>query len=83
MNTMRDRVLRIHQIHRTGELFAHYRFAGNEGDQIVEYMVENKDRLREVSLRMAVKIADLVKVCKGDAKKWQRLAESTVMKNSF
>lgn len=79
MNTMRDRILRIKQIHNTGDLFAHYRFQNNEGDVIVNYMVENKDRLREVSLRMAVKIADLMKV----SENWQRLAESTVMKHSF
>jgi hypothetical protein len=80
MNTMRDCVLRIQQIHNTGELFSHYFFTGNEGNEIVEYMIENKERLREVSLRMAVKIADLVQVT---PTKWKRLAESTVMKNSF
>jgi len=79
MNTMRDRILRIKQIHDTGELFKHYNFKGDEGDVIVAYMIENKDRLREVSLRMAVKIADLMKVTPN----WQRLAESTVMKHSF
>jgi len=79
MNTMRDRMLRIRQIHQTGELFGHYRFENNEGNEIVQYMEDNKDRLREISLRMAVKIADLIKVTPN----WQRLAESTVMKNSF
>lgn len=84
MRTMRDRILRIKQIHRTGELFKHYGFKGDEGDQIVEYMIENKDRLREVSLRMAVKLADLVKMeLDGTTKSWKRLAETTVMKNSF
>ena len=80
MNSMRDRILRIRQIHNTGELFTPYHFTDGEGDTIVEYMVENKDRLREVSLRMAIKIADLFKV---SPKNWQRLAESTVMKHSF
>lgn len=79
MNTMRDRVLRIQQIHNTGELFNHYHFKNGEGDKIVAYMIENQDRLREVSLRMAVKIADLIQV----TPKWERLAEMTVMKNSF
>jgi len=79
LNTMRDRILRIKQIHQTGELFKDYNFKNNEGDQIVEYMIENQNRLREVSLRMAVKIADLMKV----SDNWQRLAESTVMKHSF
>ena len=80
MKTMRDRILRIKQIHSTGDLFSSYKFDNNEGDMIVEYMIENKDRLREVSLRMAIKIADLVKLT---SDKWQRLAEATVMKNSF
>lgn len=79
MNTMRDRVLRIQQIHNTGELFNHYHFTNGEGDEIVTYMIENQDRLREVSLRMAIKIADLMKVTSN----WKRLAESTVMKHSF
>lgn len=84
MRTMRDRILRIKQIHNTGELFKHYKFKGDEGDQIVEFMINNKDRLREVSLRMAVKIADLVKMeIDGSTKSWKRLAEMTVMKNSF
>jgi len=79
MNTMRDRMLRIKQIHNTGELFSHYRFKKNEGDTIVAFMEENQERLRELSLRMAVKIADLVDMTDN----WKRLAESTVMKNSF
>lgn len=84
MKTMRDKILRIKQIHTSGELFKHYGFKGNEGDEIVEYMIENKDRLREVSLRMAVKLADLVKMeLDGTTKSWKRLAETTVMKNSF
>lgn len=80
MNTMRDCVLRIQQIHNTGELFNHYYFENNEGDEIVQYMIDNQNRLREVSLRMAVKIGDLFKVSPTN---WKRLAESTVMKHSF
>lgn len=84
MRTQRDCILRIKQIHATGDLFKHYKFKGDEGDQIVDFMIENKDRLREISLRMAVKIADLVKMqLDGTTKCWKRLAETTVMKNSF
>jgi hypothetical protein len=42
-------------------------------------MDANKDRLREMSLRMALKIADLTKV---SADNWRALAASTCMKNS-
>ena len=40
-------------------------------------MVDEQDRLREVSLRMAQKIADLRNMNKA---RWKTLAESTCMK---
>ncbi len=76
MHTMRDRILRIKQIYQTGELFKDYYFENNEGDEIIAYMEENKDRLREMSLRMAIKIADLYEV---DSKGWKDLARDTVL----
>jgi hypothetical protein len=80
MNTMRDRFLRIKQIHATGELFNSYNFKNGEADEIIQFMDDNKDTLRELSLRMALKIADLTKV---SATRWQALAHNTVMKHSF
>jgi hypothetical protein len=46
-------------------------------DEIIAFMDENKNRLREMSLRMALKIADLRKM---SVLNWKRLAETTVMK---
>ncbi len=80
MKSERDKYLRIRQIHQTGELFDGYQFQEDEGDQVVEFMGENAERLREMSLRAALKIADLIKI---SPQKWKRLAETTVMKNSF
>jgi hypothetical protein len=42
-------------------------------------MTDNHMRLREVSLRMALKIADLTKVSPGN---WKSLAECTCMRNA-
>jgi hypothetical protein len=42
-------------------------------------MDANKDKLREMSLRMALKLADLTKVSQEN---WKALAASTCMKNS-
>lgn len=78
MNSEHDRMLRIRQVHQSGELFSDYDFTNNEGDTVIEYMFANKDRLRELSLRMAVKLADLIKISPSN---WQRLAASTVMKH--
>jgi len=80
MDTMRDKFLRIKQIHRKGDLFEHYYFNSDEPDQIITFMEENKDNLREMSLRMALKLADLIKVSPA---RWKEMAAVTCMKNSF
>ena len=77
LDTMRDKFLRIKQIFRQGQLFNDYDFTPEQGDEILNFMDENKDRLREMSLRMALKIADLTKV----SANWRALAENTVMKH--
>ena len=77
LDTMRDRLLRIKQIAKDGVLFQDYEFETAVQDDIIEFMHTNKDRLREVSLRMALKIADLRKM---SVLNWKRLAETTCMK---
>ena len=80
MNTMRDKLLRIKQIARSGELFKEYRFENGEEQEILTYMEECQTRLREMSLRCAVKLADLRKTMPMN---WKRTAEVTLMKNAF
>lgn len=80
LNTMRDKFLRIKQIFRQGELFYQYDFTPEQGEEIINFMDENKDRLREMSLRMALKLADLTRISKDN---WKTLAVSTCMKNSY
>ena len=79
LNTLRDRFLRIKQIYRKGELFADYDFTQEQGDEVINFMEANQNRLREISLRMALKIADLTKV---SADNWKALASTTCMKNA-
>jgi len=77
LDTMRDKLLRIKQIAKDGELFKDYEFEPCVQDDIIDFMHTNKDRLREVSLRMALKIADLRNM---SVTNWKRLAETTCMK---
>jgi len=79
LNTLRDRFLRIKQIYLKGELFADYDFSQEQGDEVINFMETNQNRLREISLRMALKIADLTKVSSDN---WKALAATTCMKNS-
>ena len=77
LDTMRDKILRIKQIAKDGVLFEGYDFEPETQDAIFEFMETNQSRLREMSLRMALKIADLRKLSEGN---WKRLAETTCMK---
>jgi hypothetical protein len=74
---MRDKILRIKQIAKDGMLFQDYDFEQCVQDEIIEFMDANQGRLREMSLRMALKIADLRKMSPGN---WKRLSETTCMK---
>ena len=76
LDTMRDKILRIQQIAKDGVLFSDYDFDAVTQDEIIEFMDSNQNRLREMSLRMALKIADLRKL----SPNWKRLAETTCMK---
>ena len=79
LDTMRDKLLRIKQIAKDGVLFQDYEFEEAVQDDIINFMTDNQTRLREVSLRMALKIADLRKL---SVLNWKRLAETTCMKGA-
>ena len=60
MDTTREKILRIEQIVQDGMLDS-YEFEPAVKDEIVTFIKDNKDRVRELSLRMVLKIADLKK----------------------
>jgi hypothetical protein len=81
VDSERDKMLRIKQVHRdstdTGGLFKDYDFTEEQANEVLNFMWDKKAKLRELSLRMALKIADLVKVSESN---WKMLAENTVMR---
>lgn len=78
VDTERDKMLRIKQVHRDadGGLFKDYDFTQEQTDEIMTFIDANHNKLREVSLRMCLKIADLVKI----SANWRELAKATCMK---
>lgn len=79
INTERDKMIRIKQVYRDADpgLFVDYGFTQDQEKMILDFMQENQSRLREISLRMVLKIADLVKV---NPSSWQELAYATCVK---
>ena len=76
IDSMRDRMLRIKQIVRAGMLDK-YSMPEEDRNQLVDYIFTNKHRLREISLRMVLKVADLWKMAPD---RYQQLAEQTCMR---
>jgi hypothetical protein len=76
IDSMRDRMLRIRQIVATGML-EKYAMGREAEEQLVQFIFDNKHKLREISLRMVLKIADLWKMAPA---RYQHLAEQTCMR---
>lgn len=76
INTTREKFLRCKQIIQDGML-TRYGFNEEQKDEILNYVYDNQDRLRELSLRMVSKIADLYKM---SPKRWKQLAENTCIR---
>ena len=76
MDTTREKVLRCKQIVKDGML-NEYQFTKDEEAELMSFMIDNKDKMREISLRMVTKLADLKKSM---ASKWKRTAEVTCMR---
>ena len=76
IDSMRDRMLRIRQICRIGML-EKYGMPKEDEEQLIQFVFDNKHKLREISLRMVLKIADLWKMAPD---RYQQLAEQTCMR---
>ena len=78
IDTAREKMLRIKQIVKDGML-DEYGFNNEMKEEIVDFVDINRDRLRELSLRTVIKVADLAKAFPNS---WADYAENTVMRRA-
>jgi len=78
IDTEREKILRIEQIVEDGML-KDYEFEQYTVDEILTFIKDNKKKLRELSLRMVLKLADLKKSMPGN---WRAVAEVTCMRRA-
>jgi hypothetical protein len=76
IDTDRDKMLRIRQVVNDGML-NEYQLSEDIVEEIIDFCDINKKRLRELSLRTVLKVADLAKAF---PTKWEAMAENTVMR---
>lgn len=79
MDTAREKILRIKQVVQQGKMLERYDFEECQKDELIEFVEVNQLKLRELSLRMVLKLADLRK---GFPKNWQAMAKTTCMKRA-
>ena len=82
MDTDREKALRIKQVvfHPEGMregMLDHYEFDDEAKNEVVDFVIENRARVRELSLRTVLKVADLRK---SFADNWRAMADVTIMR---
>ena len=78
IDTDREKMLRIKQVVMDGMLDP-YKLSDSVKEAIIDFCDINKNRLRELSLRTVLKVADLAKAF---PKNWEAYAENTVMRRA-
>lgn len=78
IDTTREKLLRIRQVVRDCGMLDDYGFDDATKDEVVEFIAVNKNRMRELSLRMVLKVADLRKSMPSN---WQAVAAVTCMRH--
>ena len=78
IDSERDKMLRIRQVISDGML-DDYRLDDEVKEDIIDFVDINKNRLRELSLRTVLKVADLAKAFPDT---WESMAENTVMRRA-
>ena len=79
IDTEREKVLRIKQVVTEHGMLDSYDLSDERKAQVVEFVDANKHRMRELSLRTVLKVADLAASMPD---KWQAVAEVTCMRGS-
>ena len=79
MDTAREKILRIKQVVKDCDMLGRYEFEQCVKDELVEFVETNQDKLRELSLRMVLKLADLRK---SFPTSWVSMARTTCMKRA-
>jgi hypothetical protein len=78
IDTVREKLLRIKQVVNDCGMLDDYEFTDVEKTEVVEFIMQHAERMRELSLRMVLKIADLRKSMPTN---WTAVAGVTCMRH--
>lgn len=78
MKTKLDYMIRIEQVVTDCGMLRNMGFSSAEETELMDFITQNTDNFRELSLRMVVKVANLMRM---DRSGWQKLARQTCFRN--
>jgi hypothetical protein len=79
IDTEREKLLRIKQVVRDADMLSAYDMPDEAKTEVVQFIIDNARRMRELSLRMVLKVAD-IRASMPD--KWKAVVEVTCMRNA-
>ena len=79
IDTEREKILRIKQVVTECGMLDDYEFTDLEKQVLIDFVDDNKKKLRELSLRTVLKIADLKRSMPTN---WRAVAEVTCMRRA-
>jgi hypothetical protein len=77
LDDSRSKFLRIKQVIKTHGMLRSQGFSEEDEDIVLAFISTNKEELRDLSLRMALKIANLIRI---DRPNWKEIAKQTCMR---
>ncbi len=78
IDTEREKLLRIRQVVRDAGMLDDYELTDFQKAEVVDFIADNSKRMRELSLRMVLKVADIRKSMPNN---WRAVVEVTCMRN--
>jgi hypothetical protein len=80
IETDREKLLRIRQVTQDHNLFETngFEFSESEKNEVIDFIADNKHNMREMSLRMVIKVAAL----KASMPNWRKVAQLTCMRRT-
>ena len=78
IDTEREKLLRIRQVVRDAGMLDDYELSDTAKAEVVDFIADNAKRMRELSLRMVLKVADIRRSMPSN---WRAVVEVTCMRN--
>lgn len=82
LNSQRELIIRIKGVVKNTAILSEMDIKKKEQEHIMEFLENNQDYFRELSLRTVVKMGVIMRASKGDAKKFSHMATATLLSRS-